>query len=154
VDPARGTYALAGQPGRIVRSQEHNDWRDLVGLPEPASQRCFRDHLLSLLAVDEPHSPRAFRVRVTGATALTRMFRRPSSLASAMVRVSTAPLVAEYRDELGTGFSLAIELILMILPPLAGKCFTASWIVKIGPKTLASNSRWNSFSLISSTGPN
>src|SRR5262249_36590176 len=50
--------------------------------------------------------------------------------------------------ECGTGFSLAIELMLMMLPPLAGKCFKASWIVKMGPRTLVSNSRWNSFSVI------
>src|SRR5262245_7501512 len=36
------------------------------------------------------------------------------------------------------GFSLAIELLVMMLPPLAGKCCNASWIARIGARTLVS----------------
>jgi hypothetical protein len=41
----------------------------------------------------------------------------------------------------------------MMLPPLGGKCFSASCIARIGPRTLVSNSRWNSFSVTASRGP-
>jgi hypothetical protein len=61
-----------------------------------------------------------------GATALTRIFRGPNSFESATVSVSMAPLVAAYSEELGTGFSLAIELRIMIHPPVLEKYFSAS----------------------------
>ena len=41
-----------------------------------------------------------------------------------------------------------------MLPPLAGKCCTASWMVKRGPRTLVSKWRWNSCAVIASTGAN
>lgn len=66
------------------------------------------------------------------------MFMGPDSFASAMVIMSSAPFVAEYREEFGTGFSLAIELMLIILPPLAAKNFNASWVARIGLRIFVS----------------
>src|SRR5712692_1506905 len=43
---------------------------------------------------------------------------------------------------------------LITLPPWGPKCFTASWMVRIGPRTLVLNSRWNSFSVTASSGSN
>lgn len=53
-----------------------------------------------------------------------------------MVKASSAALVAEYKEALGSGYLLAPELILMILPPLSPNIFKAAWMVSIGPKTL------------------
>jgi hypothetical protein len=52
-------------------------------------------------------------------------------------------------DEFGTGFSLAMELMLMI-PPLRGKYFRASCVARMVARTLISKWRWKSFSVIAS----
>src|SRR5690606_35082756 len=71
-----------------------------------------------------------------GKIELIRMFFAPSSFDNAMVKASNAALVDEYNEADGSGYLLAPELMLMILPPVSPNSFNAALIVRIGPKTL------------------
>src|SRR5947199_1487282 len=80
---------------------------------------------------------------IPGLIEFTRIPRGPSSFASTPVMASTAAFVAVYTVELGGRIELAPEPMLMMLPPSAPMCFTASFVVNKRPRTLRSNCLWN-----------
>src|SRR5204862_1467211 len=59
--PARRDDGLARDPAGIVRSQEHRQRRDVLGLAE-STERSRRDHLLLPIAADDADLARAFGV--------------------------------------------------------------------------------------------
>src|SRR5438876_2499121 len=71
-----------------------------------------------------------------GESALTRIFRGPSSRASERLITSTAPLVPAYTEPAGAGVSEATELMLMMEPPAPLKFFAASCVTSSRPSTL------------------
>src|SRR5437868_7313730 len=89
-----------------------------------------------------------------GESALTRIFRGPSSRASERLITSTAPLVPAYTEPAGAGVSEATELMLMMEPPAPLKFFAASCVTSSRPSTLRSKCLRKWASSISSSGRN
>ena len=51
---ARSADSLARHPGRVVRGEKHDDRSDVLWPSKPATERRCRDHLLGVLAANQP----------------------------------------------------------------------------------------------------
>lgn len=90
---ARGAYPGAGHPAGFVGGQEYSDPGDILRLAKPA-ERGLRHQSLLKVAADQSN-PRVPSVSTgPGATAFTRIFRPPNSIASTVVMVFKAAFVA------------------------------------------------------------
>jgi hypothetical protein len=103
--------------------------------PEPP-ERGARHHVLLEIAADDAKLLRAFGFHAARIDGIYPDFFGANSFASTRVAGSSAPLVAEYTTAVGIGFWLAIELILMTLPPSGPKYLGASRDPKSAPSTL------------------
>ena len=123
---SRGADSLTSQIGRIVGGQENHHRGNFLRLSESCAEWNRSRNRIPVRASDKPDLTVAFGVDQTRGDRVDPDIPRSQLLRERQrQRVRSRPLVAEYREELGTGFWLAIELRLMMLPPVRGKCLSA-----------------------------